>query len=152
MLALARESDADWVAMHSVSIPADRATILATDRDVWEQLEAWIEQRLVAWESARLNLDRIILDPGIGFGKTGLQSVELLRHAQRLARYGLRSLVGHSRKSFMKSFGERPAKERDIETVGASLKLCDARVDILRVHDVPSHARAHLAWSHLQAY
>ena len=38
---------------------------------------------------------------------------------------------------------------RDLETVGASLKLCEQGVDILRVHDVPSHARAYLGWAHV---
>ena len=65
--------------------------------------------------------DRICVDPGIGFGKSPLQSLKLLRHIRRFERYGLRCLVGHSRKSFMQAFAGSDMWERDLFTLGASL-------------------------------
>jgi dihydropteroate synthase len=91
-----------------------------------------------------------VFDPGIGFGKNALQSLRLMRDVQRFHRYALRLLVGHSRKSFMQPIAAADRTDRDLFTVGASLKLCDAGVDILRVHDVAAHAAAFRGWSHVR--
>ncbi|MCP4200629.1 MAG: dihydropteroate synthase [bacterium] len=97
----------------------------------------------------RLDLKRILFDPGIGFGKNPLQSLELLRGAGRLRKHGLRTVIGHSRKSFMKSFTSGAVEDRDLATIGISLELCRQGVDILRVHNVPDHIAAYRGWSHL---
>ena len=97
-----------------------------------------------AWISGR-----IVFDPGIGFGKNRLQSLRLLRRAGEFRRQGLRVLVGHSRKSFMKNFSGKDEDGNDLTTLGASLHLCNQGVDIIRVHDVPLHATAYRGWSHL---
>lgn len=149
MMAIARESEAHWVAMHSLSIPASREITIAPDRDAVEEVSGWLRGRLDAWDACNLDLRRIIFDPGIGFGKTSLQSLELLRNVDRFAAFGLRLLIGHSRKSFMERIVHAPPAGRDLETIGASLKLCEQGADILRVHDVPSHARAYMGWAHV---
>ena len=97
------------------------------------------------------HLGRIIFDPGIGFGKNRLQSLRLLRRAGEFRSRGLRVLVGHSRKSFMKTFSGASADEtgNDLVTLGASLNLCAQGVDVIRVHDVPLHTTAWRGWSHL---
>ena len=149
MIALARESDAQWVAMHSLSVPASRDIEIPPECDAVDEVSSWLEKRLETWAASDLDLRRIIFDPGVGFGKSSLQTLDLLRNVDRFARYGLRILVGHSRKSFMNRFVDASPGERDLETIGASLKLCEQGVDILRVHDVPSHARAYLGWAHV---
>ena len=108
-------------------------------------------QILKAWEQAGLDLNRVIFDPGVGFGKDALQSLELLRSAGQFRRHGLRVLVGHSRKSFFGNLTGASAEERDLATVGASLALCEQRIDILRVHNVPLHTEAYRGWSHALA-
>ncbi|HEY7672183.1 MAG TPA: dihydropteroate synthase [Gammaproteobacteria bacterium] len=149
MIELAATHAADWVAMHSLTLPADPRRTLPADADVGATLERWLEERLTAWTRAGLELDRILFDPGIGFGKNPLQSLALLRDIRRFHKYGLRCLVGHSRKSFMQSFGSRDENERDLATVGASLRLCQQGVDVLRVHDVALHAAAYRGWAHV---
>ena len=149
MLALARDSDCDWVAMHHVTIPADPQTTLPDDEDPFDAVEAWLLERMEAWDAEGLDPERIIFDPGIGFGKNRLQSLRLLRRAGEFRRHGLRVLVGHSRKSFMKSFTGGDEVTRDLATIGASLHLCAQGVDIIRVHDVPGHVAAYRGWSHL---
>ena len=149
MVAMARESDADWVAMHHVTVPADPRFTLPTDRDPYDGVERWLQSQLEAWDAQGLDLGRIIFDPGIGFGKNRLQSLRLLRRAGELRRHGLRVLVGHSRKSFMRSFFTEERSGDDPVTLGASLNLCAQGVDIIRVHDVPLHVTAYLGWSHL---
>ena len=149
MIALARDADCDWVAMHHVTIPADPRTTLPGDEDPFDAVEAWLLERMEAWDAGGLDLERIIFDPGIGFGKNRLQSLRLLRRAGEFRRHGLRVLVGHSRKSFMKSFMGQDEHARDLATIGASLHLCAQGVDIIRVHDVPGHLAAYRGWTHL---
>jgi 2-amino-4-hydroxy-6-hydroxymethyldihydropteridine diphosphokinase/dihydropteroate synthase len=149
MLELADQSGRDWVAMHNLGLPADRTRTLPTDRDPVSEIERWLEQRLEQWQRAGLDLGRIVFDPGIGFGKNPLQSLRVLRGIERFERYALRILVGHSRKSFMHGLTS-DAADRDLFTVGASLKLCARSVEILRVHDVAAHAAAYRGWAHLE--
>jgi 2-amino-4-hydroxy-6-hydroxymethyldihydropteridine diphosphokinase/dihydropteroate synthase len=149
MLELAASTGKDWVAMHSVTVPAARAATLPLDRDPAEALSEWIEERLEQWASAGIALDRVIFDPGIGFGKNPLQSLALLRNVAAFTPPELRVLVGHSRKSFMKSFAARSREEKDLVTIGATLNLCAQGIDILRVHDVPAHVAAYRGWAHL---
>jgi dihydropteroate synthase/2-amino-4-hydroxy-6-hydroxymethyldihydropteridine diphosphokinase len=149
MIELAATHPAHWVAMHQVSLPADPSRTLPAGADVGAAVERWLEERLAAWTRAGLSLDRILFDPGIGFGKNPLQSLALLRDIRRFHKYGLRCLVGHSRKSFMQKFGSSDPRERDLATVGASLRLCQQGVDVLRVHDVALHVAAYRGWAHV---
>lgn len=149
MLELAATSGADFVAMHNLGLPADKAHTLPADQDPTAAVERWAEERIGEWERAGLDLARIALDPGVGFGKNALQSLRILRDIERLHRFGLRLLVGHSRKSFMHQVAAPDRLDRDLFTVGASLRLCAAGVDILRVHNVEAHAAAYRGWSHL---
>jgi 2-amino-4-hydroxy-6-hydroxymethyldihydropteridine diphosphokinase / dihydropteroate synthase len=148
MVELAASGTADWVAMHNLGVPADRQRVLPADRDPTEAVEQWLEERLVEWARAGLDLARVVFDPGVGFGKNALQSLRLLRNVQRFHRYGLRLLVGHSRKSFMHHVTATSVEERDLFTVGASLKLTAQGVDIVRVHNVAAHTSAYRGWSH----
>ena len=149
MVALARDAACDWVAMHHVTIPADRGITLPDEEDPFDAVDSWLLARMDAWDAAGLDLERIVFDPGVGFGKNRLQSLRLLRRAGEFRRHGLRVLVGHSRKSFMKSFLGEDVDVRDLATIGASLHLCAQGVDIIRVHDVPGHIAAYRGWSHL---
>jgi 2-amino-4-hydroxy-6-hydroxymethyldihydropteridine diphosphokinase/dihydropteroate synthase len=149
MVELAAASGAEFVAMHNLGVPADKARVLPADQDPTALVEQWLEQRLAEWERAGIDLSRIVFDPGIGFGKNALQSLRLLRHVERLQRFGQRMLVGHSRKSFMHQAAAAGRDDRDLFTVGASLKLCHAGVDILRVHNVGAHAAAYRGWAHV---
>ena len=150
MIELAAGSDAEFVAMHNLGLPADPGTTLATDRSAVDQVEQWLDSQIYRWHEAGIDINRIFFDPGIGFGKNSLQSLELLRNIDRFGNRGLRLLVGHSRKSFMAGFAGRSIPDRDLTTVGASLALCARGVDMLRVHDVRLHANAYRGWAHLQ--
>ncbi|MEO8467109.1 MAG: dihydropteroate synthase [Gammaproteobacteria bacterium] len=149
MVDLAASSTADWVAMHNLGVPADKTRVLPADQDPTDVVERWLQERLHEWQRAGLDLGRVVFDPGVGFGKNALQSLRLLRNVQRFHRYGLRILVGHSRKSFMHHVTTAGREERDLFTVGASLKLSALGVDILRVHNVAAHAAAYRGWSHV---
>jgi 2-amino-4-hydroxy-6-hydroxymethyldihydropteridine diphosphokinase/dihydropteroate synthase len=150
MIELAGASGKDWVAMHNVGVPADPARTLPLEENAGDAVERWLAAQLETWQRAGLDLERIIFDPGIGFGKNPLQSLQLLRDMRRFQPYGLRCLVGHSRKSFMRAFAAADNADRDLFTIGASLNLAAQHVEILRVHNVPAHVSAYRGWAHLR--
>ncbi len=149
MLGLAKSSDCTFVAMHSVTVPVDPSASIDPNSDACEVFETWLDDRRRIWENVGLDPSRIIIDPGIGFGKSSLQSLQLMRSVRRLRSHGYRLLIGHSRKSFLKTFSTQECSELDPETVGASIQLCAQSVDILRVHNVNANIRAYLSWAHL---
>jgi len=138
------------VAMHSLSVPVVPGETLPNDRPVSVQLLEWLDQHERQWLAAGLNPGGIVFDPGIGFGKSVLQNLEIMKSISSLRRQGFRVLAGHSRKSFMSTFCGYPAADRDMETLGLSLAMCEQGVDILRVHDPLMHIRAYRAWAHAQ--
>lgn len=154
MIRLAKSSGVPVIAMHSLSLPAKVGETLNPDICPVEQVLDWLDERRALWQSAGLNLNQIIFDPGIGFGKTALQNISLLRACETLRAQRFRLLIGHSRKSFITSFTDSPPSDaslRDIETLGISLSLCQQGVDIIRCHDPLLHIKAYRAWSQTQA-
>ncbi len=151
MMSLARDSGCEFVAMHSIAVPVDVNRSLGVSDDAVAVFEDWLKERKRQWSDFGLDLDRIIIDPGIGFGKSRLQSLDLMRSIAKLRSFGHRVLIGHSRKRHMQSFSSNEFSDLDPETIGVSLQLCAQNVDILRVHNVESHTRAYLSWAHLQA-
>ncbi len=144
MLALAREhSDKTCVFMHDEDIKS-----LPPARTV-PALESWLERKIDMLLNGGLRLKNLIFDPGIGFGKTACQSLQILQNIEKFHRFGLRILIGHSRKSFMRVFTPKPPARKDVETLAVSLKIAD-KVDVLRVHTPIEHAEALLAAAHTE--
>lgn len=145
---LAASSEADFVAMHQLTLPANPAHVLPPDGDPTDAVDRWLADRLDAWQRAGLDTHRVVFDPGIGFGKTAYQSLALLRGHARFERHGLRQLIGHSRKSFLAGLAGQDMAARDFNTLGISLRLAGRGVEILRVHNVPAHTAAYRGWVH----
>ena len=135
--------------MHSLSVPARSDLTIPAEDDPVATVDAWIKEKITRWSDAGIDTNRIIIDPGVGFGKNSLQSLKLLQNAAEFRRHGLRVLIGHSRKSFMKTFSQPDTTDRDLVTIGASLHLCQQGVDIIRVHNLSAHLAAYRGWSHL---
>lgn len=148
MRSLARDSGKTWIAMHYLTVPVDPQIMLPPDCDPVAVVDAWMLARIDEWQQAGIDLANVVIDPGIGFGKSSLQSLQLLRHAGALRRHGLRVLVGHSRKSFLKDLVGLDPQARDYATLGASMQLCAQGVDIIRVHDAVGHVQAYRGWAH----
>ena len=129
------KSDATLVVMHSLTVPADPAVTLPQGEDVIGVLLRFARARLHTLAGYGIDPSRVIFDPGIGFGKTAAQSLEIIRRMAELKPLGVKLLVGHSRKSFLRQFGDREAA-----TLTVSYFLAQAGIDYLRVHDVPAHA------------
>lgn len=142
MCEILSQQTCDIVLMHHLGIPADRQKILPLNSDPVTLIRRDIENTLKNIEMFHIKKKRIILDVGIGFGKNSYQSLELLQRIECFHDYGLRLLVGHSRKSFLDRFTEQSYEKRDLETIILSLKLAQKSVNYLRVHDVFGHSRS----------
>jgi dihydropteroate synthase len=112
----------------------------------------FLEARLAACVEAGIPLDRVAVDPGIGFGKTVMHNLQIL---DRLALYqglGCAVLLGVSRKSFIARLARaEPAKARLPGSLAAALAGLDRGVQILRVHDVAETAQAVAVWRGIAA-
>ncbi|MCC6952742.1 MAG: dihydropteroate synthase [Deltaproteobacteria bacterium] len=142
MRALVAESGCHAVMMHHVSVPADPSKTLRADEDPVLSVKTWALERIEICAESGIAAEQLIFDPGIGFGKTPQQSLQILKRARELADLPVRTLIGHSRKSFMTVWGLPTVAGRDEATLGASMSLAEHGVDILRVHNAEGHMRA----------
>lgn len=140
-------ADCDVVLMHSLSVPADPSIALPPAADPVRLVFEWCDAKLEFLERQGLAIDRIIVDPGIGFGKSASQSLDIIRRAEEFTALPCRILFGHSRKSYLKTVTTLQPQERDIETLAISARLIDRGIDILRVHNVEAHRRFYRAFS-----
>ncbi|MBL3285111.1 Dihydropteroate synthase [Rickettsiales endosymbiont of Paramecium tredecaurelia] len=129
------------LAMHSLTVPPSKHNIVSDTLDISKVIQEWIYGAVKKFNKLACD-NRLILDPGIGFGKSIYQNIELLRVMQKLDWCGCQVLVGHSRKSFLLAANpiENPI-ERDFETIAISSVLSELKVDYLRVHDIAGHQR-----------
>ncbi len=145
MVAVCRDHAAGVVCMHIRGTPQKMQLDPRYD-DVVAEVERHFLERLDFLASAGIPPERVLLDPGIGFGKTAAHNIDLLAASARFRRLGRPLLVGHSRKRFLKSLLGRPVEERTAGTIGVSVALASLGIDYLRVHDVEAVRDALLAW------
>jgi dihydropteroate synthase len=105
-------------------------------RDVVGEVRAFLQERVHACLAAGIAEERIVLDPGFGFGKTLEHNLTLLRRLGALRIEGLPLLAGLSRKSMIGALTGQPAQERVHGSVAAALIAAQNGARILRVHDV----------------
>lgn len=155
---VARQSGAPLILMHIRGRPMDMQK-KPFARSIWRSLEGGLDRSIRRALAAGVRRSQLILDPGLGFGKTRRQNFEILAHLDRLQRFKLPLLVGSSRKSFMRAIvrgegltpkpsGKRGAARSDFPTDTdslATLQFGDAAAvvaailngsHIVRVHDV----------------
>ncbi|MBM2827461.1 MAG: dihydropteroate synthase [Dehalococcoidia bacterium] len=110
-------------------------------QDLVPDVVAYLKQRVETALAAGIAWENIIIDPGIGFGKTWEQSLELLRRLDELKTIGHPILLGTSRKGFIGRVLDLPPEDR-VEGTGATVALGIAKgADMVRVHDVREMAR-----------
>ena len=110
--------------------------------DVVAEVRAWLDTRLEALASAGIDPARVVVDPGIGFGKRYADNLELLRHLDRLRPGGRPLLIGASRKAFLGWLLAEPEPLARLEGDLAVAAWCrQGGVEVLRVHDVRAARR-----------
>jgi len=114
--------------------------------DVVAEVCAFLEQRITALEAAGVARERIVLDPGFGFGKTVEHNCTMLRELRRFGAGGLPVLAGLSRKSMLGAITGRPVDQRMPASVAAALIAVQRGAAIVRVHDVAATRDALALW------
>jgi dihydropteroate synthase len=117
--------------------------------DVVAEVRRFLDERAVACERAGIARERIVIDPGFGFGKTVAHNLELLRRLPELGKLGLAIAAGWSRKSSLGKLTGRQAGERLAGSLAAALLALQGGATILRVHDVKETRDVIAVW---QAY
>lgn len=111
--------------------------------DIMADMIAFFERTLAIAEKAGVTRDKLVLDPGIGFGKsTPDQSLEALAHVDRLKAFGLPILVGASRKRFIDAIRPAPPDQRIGGSIAAHLVAVQKGAAIIRSHDVAETVQA----------
>lgn len=134
-LAAAAEAGVPVCLMHMQGAP--RTMQLAPHyENLLGEIHDYFQQRIAACVAAGIPRERLILDPGYGFGKTLDQNYELLARMDEFADFGLPLLVGLSRKSMIGQLLDRPVDERLAGSLSLALYAYTRGAHIIRVHDV----------------
>lgn len=128
-------SSADVCLMHMQGTPQDMQRAPQYD-DVVKDVMHFLEQRILACEAQGLSRDRIIIDPGFGFGKTLSHNIQLLSQLSSLKRLGCRIMVGVSRKSMLSAITHKSHPELAASGLTVALLSVLQGADIIRTHDV----------------
>jgi len=135
MAAVVSQRDVPVVIMHNRDA-ADPAI------DIMADIEAYFARSLAIARAAAVPDHQIVLDPGIGFGKTPEQSIEAMARLERLASFGLPLLVGASRKRFIDTLSPAPPDRRLAGSIAAHMLSVLNGAAVLRVHDVAETVQA----------
>ncbi|TLP48806.1 dihydropteroate synthase [Cohaesibacter sp. CAU 1516] len=107
-----------------------------------DQMKAFFDRSIAIAQAAGLSEDRIILDPGIGFGKDLDDNLVILNGLETLIGWGYPLLIGTSRKRFIGALTGREAQDRVHGTVASNVLALEKGASIFRVHDVAAHKDA----------
>ena len=119
--------------------------------DALVEVYQWLEDRIAAAADAGIARDNILIDPGIGFGKTVAHNLELLNGLALLHGLGCPIVLGASRKRMIGALSnEAPADQRLPGSVTLALKAVEQGAQIVRVHDVPETVQALKVWRGLR--
>lgn len=154
MLKVVAENNAYYICQHMRGNPKTMDSLCDYGGDVTGGVCRGLKERIQACEEAGVNLERLILDPGLGFAKSAEQSWELLGNLEQLAQLGYPLLIGASRKRFLEmavpaSWEDRlpagvkaGARRREDATTAVSALCAQAGVWAVRVHNVAASASA----------
>jgi len=141
-LAVAAELQLPVILMHAQGDPKTMQRN-PTYEDAALDVFDWLEARIAACERAGLSRDRLIADPGIGFGKTLTHNLEILQQMTLFHGLGVGLMIGVSRKSFMTRLtGEKIAGQRVMGSVSGAVHAALNGAHVIRVHDVEATRQA----------
>lgn len=118
--------------------------------DVVAEVRDFLAARIAACEAGGITRERLLVDPGFGFGKTLAHNLALLRGLTAIVGLGVPVLVGMSRKSMLGQLTGRAAHEREFAGVAAHLAAVTRGARVLRVHDVAAMRDALAVWNAIE--
>lgn len=139
MRKVAREYNTDLCVMHMKGKPKTMQVDPHYPEGVVAHLMEWFERQIEELVDFGIEKEKIILDPGIGFGKTVKQNVEIVHHLDKFKSFGLRILVGASRKWFLGKILEKEPQYRLPATLAIHTIVLVGGADLVRVHDISEH-------------
>ena len=141
MIRVAIAHEAPVILMHMRKTPKDMQDEPVYD-DVIQEIRDFLVER-ISWATEQgIDRKRIIVDPGLGFGKTVAHNLTILKHLDAFKSLGCPLLIGHSRKGFIGSLLSLKTAERDLATALISFHCATHGADILRVHEVKKTMQA----------
>lgn len=144
------KADVPVVLMHHQGDPQSMQKDPRYD-DVMVEVYLWLEERIAVAEAAGIARDKILIDPGIGFGKTVAHNLELMNGLALLHGLGCPIVLGASRKRMIGALAnEAPADQRLPGSLALALKAVEQGAQIVRVHDVPETVQALKVWRGLR--
>jgi dihydropteroate synthase len=135
MASLIAEHDAGLVLMHMQGTPRTMQYDPHYD-DLFAEISTYLREAADRARQAGVRPERIVIDPGIGFGKTVSHNVELIRHLNRLVELGYPVMIGASRKNFIGRLTGKDVADRLPGTIAAMTAALLSGARIVRVHDV----------------
>jgi len=141
MGSLAGESGAPLILMHMQGDPATMQ-LAPHYTDVLGEIIDFLDERIRWAVGQGVDRSRIIVDPGLGFGKTLADNLTILKRLDEFYRLGCPLLLGHSRKSFLGKVLRLALEERDLASAVLSAYCALQGIDLLRVHDVAKNIQA----------
>lgn len=149
--ATCRDSEVAICLMHMQGTP-DTMQINPQYADVLQEVSLFLEGRVAEAQTAGIARDRLVIDPGFGFGKTVEHNLALLKGLPRLCALGLPVLAGLSRKSVLGAVTGKSEDDRVYASVAAALLAVVQGARIVRVHDVAATENALAVWSALEGF
>jgi len=130
-----------YILVHNVG-KAGSGYLKVNDEQLVDHMIHWFSDTINKLVKLGLDRKQIIIDPGIGFGKTARQASFIIKNIEKFKKIGIPVLVGHSRKaSAMPSVAHLPAKDRDLETAWLSRYFLEKGIDYVRVHNCSLNRR-----------
>lgn len=139
MRKLAAASNAEACVMHMQGNPKTMQIDPSYPEGVINHLLAFFKERIELLLKDGVDEKKIILDPGIGFGKTVAHNLQILHNLPKIVDLGLPVLIGLSRKAFIRKIVGKPVEEVLAPTIAANTVALQGGASIIRVHDVVEH-------------
>lgn len=151
MWQLVAETGAGYVAMHMQGTPQTMQEAPQYD-NVVNDVEAFFISRMTRWNDWGMALEQVVLDPGIGFGKTVEHNLALLAALERFTKMQRPLLVGASRKSFIGHVTNTEVNDRLPGSLACACHAAQAGAGIVRVHDVKETVQALQTWEAIEKH
>lgn len=140
MIGVASEFKCPVIVMHMKGQPASMQDNPVYENGVVEEISEFFQERVDKLKEA--GIDEIVIDPGIGFGKTLKHNVDIIKNLSELKEIDCEILIGVSRKSFLGKITGSEVEDREEETISANIVSIINGARIIRVHDVKKNVKA----------